>query len=183
MNWLKTAMTAVDKTNIWVGKMLVVVNAIAIIVITFEVVMRYTFHMPTNWGHETMTLMYAVLYVMAGGFAHYYRAHVRVDVFYALQSDRGKAIMDCSTAGLFFIFITTLTWTCWDFYWSSQTMASGGTLFGITVPGENSFTDWGPPLYPVKFMLFLGSFLLMLQGIVWFIRDMHMAVTGRKLKW
>jgi len=43
-------------------------------------------------------------------------------------------------------------------------------------------TDWSPPLFPVKFMLFLGSLLLLLQGIVWFIRDLHMAFTGRKLE-
>ena len=182
MNWLKTFMLVVDKTNIWVGKMLVVINAAAITVITFEVVMRYFFGKPTNWGHETMTLMFAVVYVMAGGFAHYYRAHVRVDVIYSLMSERGKAVLDCITGLLFFIFVGSLVWTSWNFYWSSQMMDAGGTLFGFTVLGENSLTDWAPPLYPVKFMLFLGSFLLMLQGLVWFIRDAYLAFSGRKLQ-
>ena len=45
-----------------------------------------------------------------------------------------------------------------------------------------SFTDWAPPYYPVKFMMPLGGFLLFLQGIVWLIRDIHMAATGREMK-
>jgi TRAP-type mannitol/chloroaromatic compound transport system permease small subunit len=61
-------------------------------------------------------------------------------------------------------------------------MMAGGTIFGIMVPGEMSFTDWGPPLYCVKFMMPLGGLLLLLQGINWFIRDLHIAITGRSLQ-
>jgi len=56
----------------------------------------------------------------------------------------------------------------------------GGTVFGIQVPGEVSFTDWSPPFYPVKFMMPAGAFMLLLQGIVWFIRDLYVAITGRE---
>jgi TRAP-type mannitol/chloroaromatic compound transport system permease small subunit len=61
-------------------------------------------------------------------------------------------------------------------------MLGGGKLFGVDIPGELSFTDWQPPYYPVKFMMPLGGFLLLLQGIVWLIRDIHMAATGREMK-
>ena len=60
-------------------------------------------------------------------------------------------------------------------------MHGGGTVFGMTVIGEASFTDWGPPLYPVKFMMPAGAIMLLLQGVVWFIRDLHVAITGREM--
>ena len=60
-------------------------------------------------------------------------------------------------------------------------MLGGGTFLGITLPGELSLTDWAPPFYPVKFMMPLGALMLLLQGIVWFIRDLHIAVTGREM--
>jgi TRAP-type mannitol/chloroaromatic compound transport system permease small subunit len=57
----------------------------------------------------------------------------------------------------------------------------GGTIFGIEFPGEMSMTDWRPPFYCVKFMMPLAGLLLVLQGVNWFIRDLHMVITGRKM--
>lgn len=181
MKALRTFMMAVDKTNIFIGKLMVGVTLLAVTVITFEVVMRYLFGAPTNWGHELMTLLFAIFYVAAGGYAHYYRAHVRVDVFYSTRSERTRAILDLITSVPFFLFTIVLLYTSWQFYWSSQTMEAGAEVLGMAVPGERSFTDWGPAYYPIKFMMPFGAFLLILQGIVWLIRDIHMVATGRKL--
>jgi TRAP-type mannitol/chloroaromatic compound transport system permease small subunit len=72
MNGLNKFMMAVNKTNIFVGKLMVGVTLFAVFVITFEVVLRYLFNRPTNWGHETMILMFAIFYCSAAGYAHYY---------------------------------------------------------------------------------------------------------------
>lgn len=182
MGRLKRFMHAVDKINIFTGKVMVYVLLLAILVISFEVVMRYLFNRPTNWGHESMTLLFAIIYVMLGGYCHYYRAHVRVDVFYASHTPRTKAVLDLCTSVIFFIFVVSFTYTSWDYYWTSQTMWGGGTVFGFDMRGELSFTDWGPPLYCIKFMMPLGGLLFFLQGVNWLIRDLHMAVTGRPLE-
>lgn len=181
MGFLHKFMTAVNKTNIFVGKLMVGVTLLAVAVISFEVIMRYIFNKPTNWGHESMTLLFAIFYCAAAGYAHYYRAHVRVDVFYSTRSERTRAYLDLITSVFFFLFTGVFIYTSWKFYWSSQTMLGGGKIFGIDVPGELSFTDWQPPYYPVKFMMPFGGFLLLLQGIVWLIRDIHMAVKGRPM--
>lgn len=181
MQTLRKLMTAVDKTNIFVGKMMVGLTLLAIFVITFEVVMRYVFQRPTNWAHELMTLLFGVQYIISGGYAHYYRAHVRVDVLYSTRSRRTQAILDLFTSVFFFTFAGVLLYTSWTFYWSSQTMEAGAQILGFDVPGERSFTDWGPAYYPIKFMMPLGALLLLIQGVVWFIRDVHVAVTGREM--
>lgn len=181
MALLRKIMIAVDKINLFTGHVMVLVLLLAVLVISFEVMMRYLFNMPTNWGHESMTLLFAIMYITLGGFCHYYRGHVRVDILYSALSLRGRAILDVITSVFFFIFAFSLTYYCWQFYWSSQTMMAGGTIFGIMIPGEMSFTDWGPPLFCVKFMMPLGGLLLLLQGTNWFIRDLHMAITGRSL--
>jgi TRAP-type mannitol/chloroaromatic compound transport system permease small subunit len=181
MEGLKKFMTAVEKTNIFIGKMMVGVTLLAVAVITFEVSMRYFFNRPTNWGHELMTLLFGIQYAMAAGYAHYYRAHVRVDVIYSTRPLRTRAFLDLFTAVFFFGFTFVLLWTCWDFYWSSQTMLAGAEIFGVVIPGERSLTDWAPAYYPVKFMMPLGAFMLLLQGIVWLIRDIHIAITGKEM--
>lgn len=182
MNRLKRSMCAVEKTNVFIGKVMVCLLTLAVLVISFEIAMRYVLNRPTNWGHETMVLLLAILYVMLGGYCHYHRAHVRVDVFWSSRSPRTRAILDLGTSVFFFTYAVTFTYTSWNFYWSSQTMLGGGTLFGFELPGELSFTDWSPPLYGVKFMMPLGGLLLLLQGINWFIRDLHMVLTGRELR-
>ncbi|MEW6263310.1 MAG: TRAP transporter small permease subunit [Thermodesulfobacteriota bacterium] len=168
---LSKFMTAVDKTNIFIGKLNVILVLLAVFIITFEVVMRYAFGLPTNWGHELMTDLFGMVYILSGGYAHYHRAHVRVDVIYATRSRRTQAILDVISSAFFFLFIGVMLYTFWTFYWSSQTMSGGGTFFGYRIPGELSLTDWAPPYYPIKLMMPLGAFMLLLQGVVWFIRD------------
>ena len=181
MDKLQTFMMAVEKTNVFVGKLMAYVSLLCVAVISFEVIMRYIFNMPTNWGHELMFTLFAMYYVMIGGTAHFYRAHVRVDIFYATRTRRTQAIMDLLTSPFFFIFVLVYIYTSWNFYWSSQMMSAGNTIFGFELIGENSFTDWAPPLYPVKFLMPLGGVLLLLQGVVWTIRDIHAAFTGREM--
>lgn len=178
MGAIRTFMLVVDKTNVFLGKLNVGITLLAVFVITLEVVLRYVFERPTNWAHEFMTLLFGIQYFMAAGYAHYHRAHVRVDVFYSTRKLRTRAYLDIFTSIFFFLFAGVLLWTCWTFYWSSQTMEGGGTLWGMTLPGELSLTDWAPAFYPIKFMMPLGALMLLLQGIVWFIRDLHIAITG-----
>ncbi len=159
----------IDRISVLSGRILVWWTVIAVIIITFEVVMRYVFNRPTNWGHESMTLIFGMQYILCGAYAHHAKAHVRVDVVYQVFSSRNKARMDALTSLLFFLYIGVMTYTGWFFYWQSQ------------VIWELSFTDWAPPLYPVKFTVFLGSLLLLLQGFANFVRDLHVAVTGREL--
>jgi TRAP-type mannitol/chloroaromatic compound transport system permease small subunit len=182
MDRLKKCMLAVEKINMFTGKVMTLLLFLAIIIISFEVTMRYVFNRPTNWGHESMVLLLAILYVLLGGYCHYYRAHVRVDVFYASRSPRTQVVLDLFTSMFFFIYAGAFTYTSWKFYWSSQTMLGGGKIFGLEVPGEISLTDWAPPIYGVKFMMPLAGLMLLLQGLNWFIRDIHIVITGREMR-
>jgi TRAP-type mannitol/chloroaromatic compound transport system permease small subunit len=160
---------AIDGISLASGVILAWWTLVAVLVITYEVVMRYALNRPTNWAHESVTLLFAMQYVLCGAFAHYSRSHVRVDVVYQSLSPRNQARLDVVTSVLFFTYVGVMTYTGWFFYWDSQQM------------WEVSFTDWAPPLYPVKFTVFLGSLLLLLQGLANLIRDLHFAVTGRTL--
>ncbi len=160
---------AIDGISMISGKILVWWTVLAVTIITLEVLMRYVLNRPTNWGHESMTLIFGMQYILCGAYAHHARAHVRVDVVYQAFSPRNKARMDALTSLLFFLYVGVMTYTGWFFYWDSQTM------------WEVSFTDWAPPLYPVKFTVFLGSLMLLLQGLANFFRDMAFGFFGKEL--
>jgi TRAP-type mannitol/chloroaromatic compound transport system permease small subunit len=167
-SWRKIVRT-IDRVSLVSGRILAWWTLVAVLIITYEVTARYVFGRPTNWAHESMTLIFGMQYILSGAFAHYSKSHVRVDVVYQAFSPRNKARMDVLTSILFFLYIGVMTYTGWLYYWDSQKM------------WELSFTDWGPPLYPVKFTIFLGCLLLLLQGFANLLVDLHFAVTGREL--
>jgi TRAP-type mannitol/chloroaromatic compound transport system permease small subunit len=45
---------------------------------------------------------------------------------------------------------------------------------------ETLSSAWAPPVYPVKFAIPVAAFLLLLQGLAKYIRDLHLAFTGKE---
>lgn len=150
---------AIEWVNIRVGEFVAYWAVISVFAYYYEVIARFAFNSPTNWVHESMFLMYGMQYMLAGAYAYHEDQHVRVDVFYAKFSPRGKAIADIVTSVFFFIFIGTMFWTSWKF------AADAVSLH------EVSFTEWGVQYWPVKLMMPIGAALLLLQGVAKLIKD------------
>jgi len=133
----------------------------AVVIYFYEVVMRYLFGMPTIWVHESSYLLFGMQYLLAGAFAMLHGAHVRVDILYVKLPARGRVGMDIFTSVFFFIFALAMTGTAWNFFADSFNMA------------ETTVETWGVQYYPVKGMMLLGSFLLLLAGISKLIKDLR----------
>jgi TRAP-type mannitol/chloroaromatic compound transport system permease small subunit len=143
LHWpLTDAIEAVSRRT---GEYVAYWSMIAVFAYYYEVVARYVFNSPTNWVHESMFLMFGMQYMLAGAYAYREDAHVRVDVFYAKFSRRGKAIADIVTSVFFFIFTVTMLWTGARF-----------ALDAIEV-NEHSFTEWGIQYWPVKLAIPVGA--------------------------
>ncbi|MBF7054073.1 TRAP transporter large permease subunit [Halomonas sp. KAO] len=161
---------AIDRGSGFFGRYVAYWSLIAPFVFAYEVLMRYAFNSPTNWAHESMTLMFGMQYLMAGAFALREGGHVRVDILYQRARPLTKASLDLLTSVFFFIFTVALLVTGWKFF--SQSV-SDRLFFGASYANEVSFTEWAVQYYPVKFMLFFGALLLLLQGIAQLIRDVQ----------
>jgi TRAP-type mannitol/chloroaromatic compound transport system permease small subunit len=157
----------IDKVNGYVAEFVCFWSIIAVFVYYYEVLARYVFNSPTNWAHEGMFLMFGMQYVFAAGFTNREGAHVHVDVIYHYFPDRFKAITDVFTSIFFFIFVIALIWTGWIFAMDS-----------IRV-WEVSFTEWAIQYWPVKLTLSMGAFLLLLDGIIKVIKDVHVLAGKR----
>ncbi|GAH80376.1 unnamed protein product [marine sediment metagenome] len=48
---------------------------------------------------------------------------------------------------------------------------------------ERSTSVWHPPLYPLKLTMPIAAFLILLQGLAKFIRDLNAAIMGGKTIW
>ena len=133
------------------------------LVLVYEVVMRYYFTRPTIWAHETSCMLYGVHFVIGGAYALQKGAFVSVEAFYMRFSRRTQAILDLCT------FVGVLLWKSLPWAWES---------FKVS---EFSDSTWGPYVWPVKMTIPFASFLMLLQGMTKTIKDAYLAVTGREL--
>jgi TRAP-type mannitol/chloroaromatic compound transport system permease small subunit len=158
---------ALEWLNVNVGIFVAYWCLISVFAYYYEVVARFVFNSPTNWVHESMFLMFGMMYMLSGAYAYREDQHVRVDVFYSHFSVRGKAIADIVTSVFFFIFMLTMLWTGYKFAADAVSL------------GEVSFTEWAVQYWPVKLTIPIGAALMVLQGISKLIKDIMILKNGR----
>ena len=158
----------VDALSEWSGKTVSFLVLPGIFVLVWEVVSRYVFNHPTMWAHGISQRIFAIYYILGGAYVLRYNKHVTVDILYNRFSLRGKAILSLIGSIFIFIFCGVLLWKGTDFAWTSLSRLE---------PDE---TPWRAPLYPIKMMVPIGALLILLQGLVNFVRDFKTAITGRE---
>ena len=126
-----------------------------VLLICIDVILRYLFKFTLIWIIELETYFFALSFLMASGYAFKYNKHVRVDVFYTNYSKKKKAWTDL-LGGLFLLLPWSLisTYVCFTYFLKSWHI------------GETSAQPGGlPAIYILKFFLFLGFLLLLIQAI------------------
>ncbi len=158
----------IDHISNWSGKIGSFLILFMIAIVVYEVVLRYVFDSPTLWAHETAQFIFGAMTILGGAYALFHGAHVKMDVLYSRFSPRTKAILDLITAFLFFIFCAVLLWTGGEEAWESIALL------------ERSNSQWRPPIYPIKVVVPVAAFLILLQGLAKFIRDLITTATGKE---
>ena len=125
-----------------------------LLVVIYEVIMRYVFDAPTTWGFELTTFIYGVHYMLGLSYSDVTGGHVKVDIFTMHLPQRGQALMGVVTGLVFFLpVMVPLTLWSWKYAWTS-------------IAGrELASTSWAPPLYPIKTLMAIAFTFLLLQGI------------------
>lgn len=113
--------------------------------------------------------LFGTIGMFAGAYALLKREHVIFDLLHRRLSRRQKAIIDSATALFFFLAIGVMVWQGWNM------------AFHSTVMGEHSSSAWRPPLYPFKWVMPVAAFILFMQGIANFVRNISFAIRGREL--
>lgn len=155
---------AVDQLNEWAGRVMGVVACGVILLICYQVITRYVFKDPPIWAYDVIVYSMGSVYVMAGGYALLKNAHVNVDIFVTKLSPRKRAILDLFLFPIFVLSCVSLIWGGWEWAWKSFAMR------------EKSGSPSGIPIYPFRFVIIIGTIMLLLQGIAKFIRDFRKAI-------
>jgi len=161
-------LSKIDAISIWSGNIVSAINPIVVVFVVYEIIRRFVFNAPTIWANEATVYLSALGYLLGGAYSLYYKAHVRVDIFYLKFSPRKRAILDVITFFFTFIYLGSLIWVGSIYSWESVRVL------------EKTGSPWNPPIYPLKVAIPLGAALLLLQSLANFVRDLTFAIKGQE---
>lgn len=146
------------------GRLIAWSNLIIIWVLLYEVCARYLFDAPTNWAHETSTMVFGGYCLAAGVYTQVHNKHVRIDVVYQLFGSRSRAWMDCVSSIFIIAALGILLYVSYHYAMDSWRI------------GEvSSKSPWRPVLYPIKAVIPFTVLLLIINQTIYFIRDLMIA--------
>lgn len=150
---MKKVFRTIDWISEWSGQIVSFMIYAGILMLVFEVISRYFFSAPTVWAHGYTQRLFGSYFILVGAYTLWKNAHVRVDILYERFSIRVRAVFDILNYALMIL-------------WTSVLVKEGITFF---------FNSWkireademalAHPVYPVKFLLVVGVFLILLQGL------------------
>lgn len=153
-----------DSLSDFVGRAIRWLTLLMIGVLLYEIASRSLFGVPTEWAHESSTMLYGTLCVLAGAYTMRHRGHVRSDVLYSHFSARAKGF--CDTLGLLLTLVCMLV-----FFKLSLDFA----IESWEVREISSKSTWRPPIYPFKSVVPIAVGLIVLQLLAELVRSIsHM---------
>ncbi len=160
----------VSRINEWVGKSVSYLLIPICVITAYEVVMRYVFSRPTIWAWDLNIQLFAFLIMLGGGYTLLHKGHVNIDVLIAFLSPKRRALLELITSFFFFLGVIVLLIGGWQLGWMSWQVR------------EAMSTIWAPPIYPMKLIIPLGAFLVLIQGIALFFRSLLILFTKEEGK-
>jgi TRAP-type mannitol/chloroaromatic compound transport system permease small subunit len=142
-----------DNVGEWLGKIFSWLVVLLTIVVVIDFLARLL-QMPTSWGFESGKFIFGAHFMLVASYGLLYGSHVRIDLVTSLMPRMIESIVSliCYIC-LFFPFVGVWLYYGSTFFYSSWAMA------------EKSWSSWGVPLYPIKLVIPLAAFFLILQGI------------------
>jgi TRAP-type mannitol/chloroaromatic compound transport system permease small subunit len=165
---MKKVVAIIEAMSEWSGKTVSFLITILALMVGVEVVARYVFNHPTEWSQELSAMVFGTFSVIGGAYTLRTNGHVNMDIIYQILPLRFRAFLDLCTSVLSFAFVGVLVW-------------KGGESAWLSIKSlEHASTIWAPPIFPVKSMLPIGAFLLLLQLIAKFLRDLNTLKHGQE---
>lgn len=158
----------IDRISEITGKLASLLVVILTLAICYDVFMRYVFAKPSFWAYDMTIMLYGSFAILGVAYCHYLKGHVRMDLLYGRLSIRGQAIADIiGYIFLFFPLMVVLVYKCGEH-----------GIWSMSFGERSSASAWRPYLGPFKLAIVYGLTLLLIQGVVDFIRRIVTAVRG-----
>ncbi|MDF1856009.1 TRAP transporter small permease subunit [Pseudooceanicola sp.] len=178
----------VDRMNRWIGR-IVMYGIFVMMGILLWSSFSKTFTLPSLWTLEMAQFAMVAYYILGGPYSIQLGSNVRMDLIYGEWSDRKKAMVDGFSVFFLIFYLVVLLWgglsslsyslgnfsgDFWSFFGRIITGFFTGGIEGATEPMgfiERSSTAWRPVIWPIKLIMCTGVFLMLLQCLSEFFKD------------
>jgi len=168
---LLTIIKIIDGISEWTGKTVAWLIIPLVLGLTYEVIARYGFNAPTVWAFDLAYMFYGTLFMLGAAYTLRRNGHIRTDIFYDRWSPRRQGWVNL--VSYLFLFFPGMIF----FFFSGLETA----IHSWIILEKSDFSPWRPPLYPFKTILPLTAFLLIIQGISEFLKNLYAAFKGEWL--
>lgn len=165
---IKAYVRYVDLVNRTVGRATMYLIFVMMGILLFSTISRTVFDVPHIWVIEMAQFTMAAYYLLGGGYSMQLDAHVRMDVLYDKWSPKRRAFTDSITAFSLVFYLVFLLYG-----------GISSTEYALQY-GQKNYSSWAPPMAPIKIIMTIGIFLMLLQAIAVFFRDLA-TVRGKSL--
>lgn len=154
MRFLQIYIAISDRITEGVGRLISWLTAVLVLIICYDVMMRYLFNKSSIAIYELEWHVFALIFLLGAGYALKHDRHVRVDVLYTRFSEKGQAWVNLLGT---LLFLLPLCWILlvegWDFVVNSfRLLESSADAGGL------------PARYIIKAAIPAGFLLLTLQA-------------------
>ena len=149
----------VDALNHWVGRFAMLLFFVLAAILLYSTVSRAAFGVPVNWALEMSQFVLSAYYLLGGAYSLQRDGHVRMDLLYSRLAPRQRATTDAITILFVLFYLGVLLWG-----------AISSTTYAIQY-GQKNYSAWGPVMWPIKTVMTIGIFLMLLQCIATFFRN------------
>lgn len=156
--WAVRYVRIIDRINYRIGRLTMYLIFVMIGILLWSSISK-TFFLPSLWTLETAQFAMVAYYIFGGPYSIQLGSNVRMDLLYANWSDRRKAQVDAITVLFLLFYLAVLLYGAID-----------STTYSIQY-NERSPTAWRPYLWPLKVAMCIGVFMMLLQVISEFIKD------------
>lgn len=169
----------VDASNRTVGRVVMYGIFVLMAVLLWSSISK-TFFVPSLWTLEMAQFIMVAYYILGGPYSIQLGSNVRMDLLYGEWSLRKKAWFDLLTVFFLIFYLSVMLYggvssTAYSLgYWGTEPFSFfGGLVTGSEEIGrmERSPTAWRPYIWPIKSIMVLGLFLMLLQCISELFKD------------
>lgn len=153
LGWLALSQ-AIDRLNSLIGRITAWAIFVAILISSGNALVRYVFHISSNAWLETQWLLFGAVFMLCAAWTFQENGHIRIDIISSRLKVRTRSWIDV-IGHIFFLFpfVLIMIFDSYPFFMKSYIAMDGSASAG------------GLPVWPGKFLIFLGFVLLGLQGI------------------
>lgn len=169
----------VDAVNFRLGRIVMYGIFVLMAILLWSSISK-TFFLPSLWTLELAQFAMVTYYILGGPYSLQLGSNVRMDLLYGEWSPRKKAWADLLTVLCLIFYLGVMLYgaigsTAYSLgYWGTEPFSFfGGLITGSTEVGrmETSPSVWRPWMWPIKSVMVLGLFLMLLQCISELLKD------------